>query len=29
MEIIGQTHVYHEVPNKIKEPEYVKWEGFA
>lgn len=29
MEIVGQTHVYHEVPNKIKEPEYLKWEGFA
>lgn len=29
MEIVGQTHVYHEVPNKIKEPEYQKWESFA
>ena len=29
MEIVGQTHVYQELPNKIKQPEYEKWENFA
>ena len=29
MEVVGQTHVYFEEPSSIKEPEYIKWEGFA
>ena len=29
MEIIGQTHVFQDQPNRIKKPEYDKWEDFA
>ena len=29
MEIVGQTHVYMELPNKIKEPEFQKWKKFT
>ena len=29
MEIIGGTHIYQDQPNRIKKPEYDKWENFT